>query len=514
MASQDSSHLNIEHMIRYIFIKEIQSFLYNRVLVISCCFLIVLMVICGFIFDFQYNNLKNDADIIQQNNYNKFSDPQYNTSERANSWNMMFRILKQRNIPITQQMIENNQKLYLEDLLSIKQNIIKEPSRLSFLTSTNKKVPNGLEMDYFEMSPPKSFFSFNNYARPFISLDWTNIILYLLSMICLCFAYNAFTMEKQNETLKLLLANSISRWEIIIGKFLALLCILSAPVVIGLLINLILVQFSSNIILTPEDYSKIVLFLVSTIIFIGINILIYFLVSILSSSSSISSTICLSLWVIFAIVLPNTGWLLSSKISPVPSIADINYKEELLVNQQIDKNIRWRTDQWIRESTPPQGVHDWKLVCDQKVLIHNNIINDYQNAIFEQTDLAINLSKISPFSVYRFLSERITDNNYYGYRHLQKQAVEYQNMFQSFVINKDAADPESHHLIWKCPQKKNMFFISKMTVAPSDIPYFTYSAPTFSGILNECKWDIVILILWYLVLFFASFYAFVRSKIS
>lgn len=501
-------------MIRYIFIKEIQNFLCNRVLVISCYFLIVLMVICGFIFDFQYNNLKKDADIIQKDNYDKFSNPQYNTSERADSWNRMFQIFKQRNIPITQQMIESNQKLYLEDLLSIKQNIIKYPSRISFIASTNKKAPNGLDMDYFEMSLPRSFFSYNNYTRPFLSLDWTNIILYLLSMVCLCFAYNAFTMEKQNETLKLLLANSASRGGIIIGKFSALLCIISTPIIIGLLINLILVQLSSNIVLTSEDYSKILLFLISTIIFIGINILIYFLVSILSPRSSVSSTICLSIWIIFAIVLPNTGWLLSSRISSVPSIAEINYQEEQLINQQIDKNIKWKTDQWIRESTPPQGVYDWKAVCDQKVLIHNNIINDYQNAIFEQTNLAINISKVSPFSVYRFLSERITDNNYYGYRHLQKQAVEYQNIFQSFVINKDATDPGSHHLIWQCPQKKNMFFISRMTINPSDIPYFKYSEPTFSSTLNECKWDIVILILWYLILFFASFYAFVKSKIS
>jgi ABC-2 type transport system permease protein len=472
------------------------------------------MVTCGFIFEVQYTNLKNDVEAIQKNNMERFSDPRYNTSERVNTDNIIFRSLKRRNIPVTQQYVEYSQKLHLLDLLSIKQNIVQEPSRLSFLTSTNKMIPNGFEMDYFEMSLPKLFSSYNNYSRPFVSLDWTNIILYLLSMIVLCFAYNAFTMEKQNETLKLLLANSVSRWEIITGKFLALLCILIAPVIIGLLINLILVQFSPSMVLTPEDYSKIILFLFSTILFIGINILIYFLVSILSSRSSVSALSCLSLWVILVIALPNTGWLLSSKISPVPSISDMNYLEEQLIDQQIDKNIKWKTDQWTREATPPQGVYDWISVCDQKVLIHNNIINDYQNAMFKQTNLSINISKISPFSMYRFLSERISDSNYYGYCRLQKQATEYQNAFRAFVISKDASDSESRHLIWKCPQRKNMFFFSRMTVEPSDIPYFKYSTPSLSTILYESKWDIITLILWYLVLFFVSFYAFVKCKIT
>ena len=463
-------------MIQYIFIKELQGALLNKRLLFSCVVLTILMFVGGFVSEKQYRSLKNEYEELIRDNKSKF---------------------------------DNIKELHLFDVATLKQNVGKAPSHLSFISQNNKALPNGIEMNSFQMSIPQKFDSYNNYFRPFVVLDWTNIIIYLFSFVCLCFAYNAFSGEKESGTLKLMLSGSVPRWKILLGKLLSLWFILLIPVMLGIIVSLLYFQLSSGITLLATDYVKVILFFTFVIFILGINILIFFGISLLTPNSSVSSIVCLLVWIVFVFVLPNISWLIEKNRSPVPGIEEQNRKEEALL-----KNINYEywTYQW--ENKPPEeGVYKWKKKCDIEEEIHKNIWNEYINLVFQQTDRSVNLSKISPYMAYKWICDRIADTNYFGYRNFYTQAYNYQNSLRTFINDKDAADPNSYHLFWNTHNPytgKCETFISKKSVQSDEIPYFKYQPVSLKTIFSEGLNEIILLSGWFIFLFISVYFLFYR----
>jgi len=493
-------------MIRYIFFKELQIALLNKRLAVSCLVLVVLMIAGGMVFEKRYRSMQHEYEefMLQEGQGIEL----ITKTKQKEIDNML-----QKGISIPQARIDERLKLTLGDLIFVSRNISKEPSKLSFISSHNSSLPNGLEMNYFRISIPQTYTTYNQYFRSFVALDWANIIMYFLSFICLCFAYDAFSGEKQNGTLKLMIASGVPRRKILLGKLFALWSILLAPVVVGIIIHLLILQLSTSIELLPADYYKVLVFFLATVLFVGINILLYFAISILTSRPSVSSIVCLLVWIVLVFVLPGTGWMIAGKLHAMPGIAEQNLREETLLKDADDKTIywsdRWR-DQWEEHA---EDVRKFKNKCDRMENVHKEIWDEYRNKLFRQTDASIALSKVSPFIVFRFIGDRIADNNYYGYRNFHQQAVAYQDAYQSFIVNKDAADPKSLHLIWNHPTERSRRFISNAAINPSEVPVFTYKSPNISTLLHNSLVDISILLLWWGVLFGVVFFAFIRYDV-
>ena len=243
-----------------------------------------------------------------------------------------------------------------------------------------------------------------------------------------------------------------------------------------------------------------------TIIFIGINILIYFSISIISSKSAVSLSISLLVWAILVVVIPNVSWLLSRKITTVPSISNLTrLEEQRVVQQQLTKTPGWWNGN-CDHSAPVQGVLDWKSKCDSRDIIHYEIWNDYKNKLFQQTNSVINCSKISPFSIFNFMSDKLSDSNFLGYANFYEQASIYQNIIKDYVRKKDLEDNDSYHLIFNDIEKSPLF-MSKKAIEPSDLASFSYKSPSISKIFSDCKYDLIILLTWIIGLF-----TFVYSK--
>ena len=493
-------------MVQHIFFKELQIALLNKRLVASCLALVILIVVGGVIFENRYRSM--------QREYEEFMLQEGQGIEAImNSRQKSIDNAKEKGVDMSQERIDEILKLTVSDLIFLTRYISKEPSKLSFIASHNSSLPNGLEMDYFRISIPQTYSTYNQYFRSFVALDWANIIMYFLSFICLCFAYDAFSGEKQQGTLKLMLASSVPRRKILLGKLYALWCILLAPVVVGMVIHLLIVQWSASIVLVPADYGKIALFLLATTLFIGVNILLFFAISIFTPRASVSSIVCLLVWIVLVFVLPNTNWLIAGKLHPVPSIAEQNLREELLKKDAHDKTIRWSGFWWTDWENRSEDVYKWKDMHDRKENIHREVWDEYRNSLFRQTEAGIALSKISPFMVFRFTGDRIADNNYYGYRNFEQQAVAYQDAFRSFIIDKDAADPQSRHLIWNDEWKGCRNYVSKEAINPNEAPVFNYQSPGISTLISGILADIALLLLWFGTMFGIVFYLFVRYDV-
>jgi hypothetical protein len=130
-----------------------------------------------------------------------------------------------------------------------------------------------------------------------------------------------------------------------------------------------------------------------------------------------------------------------------------------------------------------------------------------------QTNQAIDLSKISPFGLFRFLGDKISGNNYYGYVQFFKQVKNYQLTFQDYIVSKDNADPDSHHVFWNEGYGMYTNFMSRQQIVPAEVPQFTAQPQTFRELVADSIGDVAILCFWVIGLFVATFVAFVRYDV-
>ena len=210
----------------------------------------------------------------------------------------------------------------LWNLLFHQQKLMKPPSKLAFISDAESHVlPNGMEFNYFVESQPQYYKGQNQYFSKFASIDWTFVLTYVISFICIAFSYSAFSGEKVKGTLKLMLSNPLSRSTLIVGKLIGISVCILIPLSVGILLNLLLVHLNPNIRLNASDYGHIALFLFAAVLFITFNILMGFIISCLTSRPIHSLNLVLILWIFLNIIIPSISWVAAKKMIDIPSQA-------------------------------------------------------------------------------------------------------------------------------------------------------------------------------------------------
>jgi ABC-type transport system involved in multi-copper enzyme maturation permease subunit len=396
----------------------------------------------------------------------------------------------------------------LSEMTRISQEISNPPSLLVFMSATSSGlVPDGASMNYFEEPKFSSIIKHNPYVNPYMSIDWTTIMIYIISFFCICFSYNAFSGEREDGTLRLMLSNSISRSTIIVAKFLGLLTVFIIPLLLGIMICCIVFEISSTFSMGLTEYAKIAYFFGVSVLVISFTVLMGFLVSALSQKSYVSLILCLVCWTLTVIVVPNVSWIISQQMDKIPPEANIHQE----VRQQI-KDLQDCYMGWQGSNTPMEKVLARKYCQDRRTNIHNSLWSGYHNMQFKQTRKAITISKISPFGLFRFLGDQISGNNFYGYTSFFDQVKNYQLTYRDYIVSKDQADPDSRHLIWNDGGMGDEY-MSQQNIVPAEVPKFTGQSASFGQIINNSVWDVAILCFWVIGLFVASFVAFVRYDV-
>jgi len=460
--------------------KEIRETIATPKMIVSFVVILLVMIVNGLIFSIQYNRKMSTYNQIKIENENGLR--------------------------------ESTSSLF--DLLFYQQKLIKPPSSLAFITEAEgKNLPNGMQINYFDEQSPEFYKVKNHYFSAFQSIDWIFVLTYIISFICLAFSYNAFSGEKVKGTLKLILSNPMSRGTLILGKLTGLLICIVVPLVIGFLFNLLIIIINPNLIMTASDLATVGLFFLLAVFFIIINLLLGFLISTLTSRPIHSLNLLLIVWILLAIIIPGASWVFARNWIDVPSEANVRgqINEEVRAITRNEKyTLRWNSD-WAGQ--PPNDFVRRRAAGKQAGNHHSlEKWHQYLQKRMNQTNLAIKLSKISPFGVFRFLGERLSDNGYHGYLRFYEQVRRYRNTFIDFAFQKDQEDMDSHHLIWY-ENWSSRTFTSQKPVTFEEIPQFKYQPPTLREFWNSCQMDILILVFWCLILFTGTFVAFIRYDV-
>ena len=375
--------------------------------------------------------------------------------------------------------------------------------------------------------------SFDDNPLPvlFPPLDLIFIVTIIMSLMAILFSYDAIAGEREKGTLKLMISNSISRANLLLGKWIGGTLSLLIPFILSLLISAIYIAFNPNISWDGAAWMTFFLFLLASIMFIAAFYLLGLLVSSFSKYAATSILTSLFLWVIFILVIPNLSPYVAAQLYHIPSVNKIEKelnrirgieRDELgrklsgEVAQKYEKQfgqmftelqamnrnaIRQRTEtdpefKAMYESYTNESSGAWQEANRIQSEKADKIRRELDNKSGIQTFIAKHIACLSPYANYVYLATDLTGTGLHSMSYFSRIASQYYGTMRSYLQTKEDQ-----------ARQKDPTFGSNSFLDVSDRPRFSFKEEPLLGRLGVGLpyWG---LLLFFNVLFFVV--AFVR----
>ena len=333
-------------------------------------------------------------------------------------------------------------------------------------------------------------------------VDWAFIIGYILSLIAILFTFDTFSGERERGTLRLMLANSIPRHTVLIGKFLGALLSISIPFILAVLVNLLLISTANTVHLTTEAWGRLGIIFFLALLYTSLFLALGLLVSTRVQRSAVSLMILLLAWVTFVVFMPSTLASIASSFSPVVSFDEF-WKQRNPVQEDLwDKYEKWVWSEGLDDSTLKgkskfytEHVERWERRREERIKYRSS-----------QVHHARAITSISPATLLQHLIEGFAGTGFE--RHLQfvENTQRYARQFREFIVDTDRGDPESLHIIGV---REGM---SQKPISPAAVPRFEDTF-NLSKDFNTRAIEILLLALFVVVLLSGTYLAFVRVEV-
>ncbi|MYC76986.1 ABC transporter permease subunit [Candidatus Poribacteria bacterium] len=345
-------------------------------------------------------------------------------------------------------------------------------------------------------------------------IDWVFIVTYLLSFIPLLFTFDALSGERERGTLRLCLANSISRPALLVGKFLGSFITVLIAFYCAVLFNLAIISAESWTQLSGTDWGRLGLIVLIASCYAGIFVAIGLIISAMTRESRLSLVVLLLIWVTVVVFMPSTLGTLSTRWMPsIQTHHQFQMTKGAAFDQIRSDFLSKRERRQSAETSQKEvaGVDTSELDIQQEFVnkdmeIRERLSRQHLAAQSAQVLHARRITRCSPAAVVQYALESMAGTGFN--RHLQflEHCRLHIRQFRNFIVEMDRADPESLHFIGI---RKGM---SEKSVLPEAIPMFE-DRVTFQDTLNPAIIDMLLLILLLGISLSGAFLVFLRSEV-
>ncbi|MHC4755523.1 MAG: ABC transporter permease [Planctomycetota bacterium] len=391
--------------------------------------------------------------------------------------------------------------------------------------------------------------SFDDNPLPilFPRLDFLFIVTIIMSLLAILFSYDAIVGERQSGTLRLVISNSISRTEILFGKFIGGTASLLIPFILALLVGTLYISLDPNIQWDGSAWAELALLTAASITFITLFYLLGLMVSTFSKYSAVSILNCLFLWVLLILVIPNVCPYISAQLHRIPSITETqrqaeeidrasrevrrkrtkeivnkfrsNYgglfskleslgfgkilddemgdREKVEALAAADPEFKTMVDTFRRELE--QVMQEWRDTIRKE---EDRLWGDLNTKAAAQTRLAKNLACISPFANFVYVARDLTGTGLRSLKYFEQVKAKYRKPFWRYVSMKE-----------EDARKNDPTFNDNSLLDVSGRPRFVFKEESLRGKLSAVLLYWGILFLFNVVFFAAAFAGFMRYDV-
>ena len=389
--------------------------------------------------------------------------------------------------------------------------LYKKPSPLHFCAEGGETfLPDRVDSSYYterfwRLRYPDVNINMMNVGPDVSQADWAFIIGYILSLIALIFTFDAISGEREHGTLRLMLANSIPRRTVLIGKFLGALISTYIPFMLTVLVNLLILSTASAVHLNAQAWGRLGIIFFIALLYTCLFLALGLLVSARVQQSAVSLLILLLTWVTFVVFMPSTLASLASGFSA--SMSRDEYDERY---GQSDAKLRrtWqRSWYWADQSELDERtltkIGEWHT----KTAVSEERLNaGYVTFKINQVQRARVITSISPAVLLQHLLESFAGTGLDRHQQFIENVQRYAREYREFVVDMDRGDPESPHIIGV---REGM---SQKPINPEAVPKFE-DALNLNRDFNTAATELLLLTLFVVVLLAGAYLAFVRVEV-
>ena len=365
-----------------------------------------------------------------------------------------------------------------------------------------RRIAHGLD-GFWQLDYRPATHNSKNIRPDTIIVDWGFVIGYVLSLIAILFTFDSISGEREHGTLRLMLANSIPRHTVLIGKFLGALVSISIPFTLSVLMNLLVISTSSDVQLGTDAWSRLGIIFFIAILYLCLFLALGLLVSSRVQQSAASLVILLLIWVIFVVFMPSTLASIASGFS-TPMTYDEYWerRQQLYIELSDEYNTRLQD---VREQPTKRIALGGEYVL-KDAAARERLSQEFLDQQHTQIQLGRSVTRISPVAIVQYLLEVFAGTGFERHQQFVENAQRYAREYREFVTDMDRADPDSLHIIGV---REGM---SQKPVSPEAIPKFEDTL-SLSRDFNAAIIDLLLLALFFVVLLSGAYMVFVRVEI-
>lgn len=323
-------------------------------------------------------------------------------------------------------------------------------------------------------------------------VDFVFIVSVVLTFLAAVLTFDAVSGEREQGTLRLLMANPLPRWKIVVSKIAAAVMTLALPLITGIAVNALTFSLLGGMQLDLEAATMYLLVtgiaLLLTLVFVSLGVL----VSALTRTAITSLVILLLLWTLLIIVLPGAAQPIAKEAHKPMSPDEFTRSMRSLQTQFWESVFAAGGSDRSPEIARADGFRVERIWGEQRAgLISNqqNLIDQQVRDYYRQADIGRGISRISPGMVFHLTIARLAGTDLAGVIDFLDQAGQYRTGLYRFMAAQDALDPESPHIL----NSDGRGYLSSRPLA-GDPPPFVYRAEPLLIRLEGALLDLAILI--------------------
>jgi len=223
-----------------------------------------------------------------------------------------------------------------------------------------------------------------NYALPrFMRLDWSFVLLYVVSFGALTLTFDAVSGERERGTLRLLLSYPVRRPLVLLGKFLAVMTALWVIVLVGTSASLLIFSETAGVALEWSDLLAVLIWWLGAVLYLGVFVALGLLFSTVCRNSPQSLYWALAAWVVLALGVPAASQLAGEACRPA------------LRGSEVDRLVEIEAAKQLREDSKSTSEEPSRSPSDMRRRIAEMYNQQFRSAL-GQVQLAERFSMISP----------------------------------------------------------------------------------------------------------------------
>ena len=339
----------------------------------------------------------------------------------------------------------------------------------------------------------------SKYSNPIFNLfqppDFVYIVNIVLSLLAILFAFDCISGEKENQTLKLMLTNSIPRDIILFGKWIGGTLSILIPFVFSFMVGMLTLLVRPNINLTSDAGARIMIMVGLSMLYITVFFLIGMVCSTFSARSSTALITSLFVWVFFVLVVPNIAPVISRQFVAIKSSDSIVRESERIESDEMHKI-------WNGQGSDDEKHKRWESLRNELPKKIAALEDSWLRRLENQVSLAMNISRISPSAAFVYASSAIAGTGVGDYKKSRDEVLRYRELLgenrRNFLLD-DKTKPIP------------MLYIN---IDLSKVPVFEDRRLDLTSSISSALVDFAILAVYLVVLFMIAFLKFLNYDVK